>query len=100
MWFSDGTFTFFLQETAQAMEKMREAVRRQDDELERLRKERKELQSREEEAARASEKYDQTVLNELQQEYQRLAQALIMKSFKTINLSRLLRLPFRRCHHH
>jgi uncharacterized membrane protein (DUF106 family) len=79
------------------MDKMREAVRRQDDELERLRKERKELQSREEEAARAAEKYDQTVLNELQQEYQRLAQALIMKSFKTINLSRLLMRSWHRC---
>ena len=69
------------------MDKMREAVRRQDEELERLRKERKELQSKEEEVSRATDKYEQTILNELQQEYQRLAQAF-NKSFRTVSPAR------------
>lgn len=74
------------QETQRAVEKLREAIRRQDDELERMRKERKELELRELENNRAIEKYEQTVLNEIQQEHQRLAQSL-NKSMKIVNLA-------------
>lgn len=75
------------QEMQLAMDKMREAISCQDEELERLRKERKEFQLKEDEMTRAAEKYEQTILNELQREYQNLTRAL-NKSYKTASLAK------------
>lgn len=58
------------------MDKLRDTVNCQEEELERLHKELKETELKEQEQLSESEKYEQSVLNELNQEYHATVQLL------------------------
>ena len=76
-----------MKENEVALEKLRDSIRKKDSELEQLRTERRDMERREEDRSRDVEKCEQTLLDDLNGEYQRLAETL-SKSFNAASLTR------------
>jgi len=71
------------------MESLRDTVRRQEEELERLRVEKKEIQTQEQELCGSIEKYEQNLTEELSQECQKMA-AMLNRTIRIINTTGLV----------
>ena len=67
---------FRFQETNRTIEKLRETVSKQDEEIASLRKERIEMEARGKQTSNQSEALERNVLNELNEECRRIAHAL------------------------